>query len=150
MARRVVTLPDGRKIRVIAPDDADDEEVFAFALHTLIIEGAKSDERHEKAIAELLDRIKHIEAAVNQKGREAPVLRVNPEVKVITDPAVAAAIRGAQESADTNAQLMREAVQSIDQGKAKPAKWTFDVVHETDTHSPRFGRMKRVIASSGG
>jgi hypothetical protein len=48
VSKRIVTLPDGRRFRVTAPDDADDDEIFAFALHSLILNESKEGKRQDE------------------------------------------------------------------------------------------------------
>ena len=177
MSTHVVTLPDGRKVKVQAPADADEEAILSFALHTLILGETKAREKQDQEIEkwradvrevlaefrEISSRLDRIESWVSRKQDEkapvmqaapAPVVKINPEVKVISDPSVAKAIAESRQGAQDNAEMIRDALSKITVAPSKadqqpapsPVEWIFDVQHETDTHSPRFGRMKRVIA----
>lgn len=168
MIKHTVTLPDGEKIKVSAPEDADDEEIFAFALHSIILRETKLRKDQDAVIQSLVaglegatsrlddaeKKVKALEGlAANkpqpQRQAPAPVVNVTPELKVVTDPGIAAAIAESGKTADNTARLMLQALDKVGkQGPAaKPVPYVFEIEHDMDQRSPRFGRMKRVIAT---
>ncbi|MFZ2540156.1 MAG: hypothetical protein WAW75_00115, partial [Gallionella sp.] len=176
-AKRTVHAPDGSKLSVNAPDDASDDEVLEFVQNKLqeqerakerkslvtMIEAQKSGVEllrkdvmnMAKLVVKLTERINHIdqrkmpEPVVNVA---APSVKINPEVRVIADPGMAAAMMDMHKAHD---ETMKAVTAALDKLSAMPAPEqhheveskivAYDIEHETDRHSPRFGRIKRVV-----
>jgi hypothetical protein len=170
MRNHTVTLPDGRKVKVQAPEESDDVSILIYALHAIILEETKAREKHDQEIerlqadvSEMLAEFRKItDWALKKQGEKpvtaplAPTVKISPEIKVISDPAITKAINESRQAAKDNAEMIFNALSKLGTAAsskvdpaASPVEWSLDIVHETDTHSPRFGRMKRVIVKPG-
>ena len=182
MANKTVRLPNGEKLSVSAPDDADDDEVLEFVQNKLqeqerakerkslvdMIEAQKSGVEllrkdvmnMAKLVVKLTERINHIDqrkmpdvnVAAPTVQVAAPLVKINPEVRVIADPGMAAAMMDMHKAHD---ETMKAVTAALGKLSAMPAPEqhheveskivAYDIEHETDRHSPRFGRITRVV-----
>lgn len=174
--KRTVKLPNGKTLTVNAPDDAEDDDVINFVRAKLDRDEREKDRQllvdmidsqnkeinnlreelvdFSKSILKLTDRIQ----LIADRELPAPVINVTPSMKmpeikvmpaaveqskpaivnVTTDPAITLAITE-----------MRKTLEKTVKAPEKNNKnMTFEIEHDMDRHSPRFGRIKRVTAVS--
>ena len=161
MAKKIVKTPAGERITVNAPDDADDDDVLEFVENHL---RAREQAKEKKHIMGMLDAqnssIDKIEAVleklaariekVGNRELPQPNIKINPEVKVVSDPAIAAAILEMRKQQEETTKAILEGLRSMGESwvkvKHEPgAMPSFEIVHETDRHSPKFGRIVKVV-----
>ena len=174
MAKKKVTTPGGDELDIDAPDDASDEEVVEFAQQHL---QAKQHEKQRKELLGMIDAqnkaidilrddvlnmaklvLKHTDRIDKIYQRaipapvvkvDAPIVKVSPELRVIADPGIAAALHEMHQSHEESMNSMMEIISKLASPVVpeSPAKeiTAFRVEHETDRHSPQYGRVTRVI-----
>jgi hypothetical protein len=68
----------------------------------------------------------------------------------VTDPAIAAAMNEMRKLHEETSKTMMEAIVRMGESWAKVSHTSgelpsFDIVHETDRHSPKYGRIVKVV-----
>jgi hypothetical protein len=171
--KKIIRAPDGRKLTVNAPDDASDDDVLEFAKGKMKAED-QAKERQKlvtmieaqnkeidtlrddvlgmaKLVLKLTDRIDKVAL----RETPAPIINVKPEIKVAPANVEKSAPPVVQVMPDPAAASALVEIRSLIEkfkmpempASHQPGKLSFDIEHDMDRHSPRYGRIKRVTAS---